>query len=122
MTASFARGLGLCLLLGLCLGAGPALGDDVGAAPDVEIDDATQAQRAAPPAPGYERSDDDRSAVDDWEQRRHWKYDSGYFFVLSRGMDEAGFPRAARPFLLLVTVPIDIVQVPFAAIAGLFGS
>jgi hypothetical protein len=36
-------------------------------------------------------------------------------------MEDAGVPRLARPFLYVLTVPFDTVQLPIAAISGLFG-
>ena len=87
-------GLHLCLLVVLCFGAGPALAD---------------------------ATEDFESAEADWKDRRHWRYGTSHLFGLSRGMEDAGVPRLARPFLYVLTVPFDAVHLPIAAISGLFG-
>ena len=51
-----------------------------------------------------------------------WKYDGQYFFGLSRGVFHEDVPGAVKGVSLLGTVPLDLVGVPFAAVAGLFGS
>jgi hypothetical protein len=63
-----------------------------------------------------------RSAVEDWNERRHWRYGTWGLFPLTRGMDDAGIPGAVQPFLYVLTVPFDLVQLPFAALGGLYGS
>jgi len=52
---------------------------------------------------------------------RPWRYDTYYLFPLTRHMDEAEIPRPCRIPLYPFAVAIDIVQLPFGAIAGLFG-
>ena len=121
MTASLARGCGLCLLLGASLLAAPALGDEVAGEAPTEVEMGAELERSLEPAPRENRSDGAEDAVEDWRRRRPWEYSTEYFFALSRGMDEAGVPRAARPALLLVALPLDLANLPFAAIAGLFG-
>ena len=65
---------------------------------------------------------DDRTAIEDWNDRRGWSYGTDQLMPLTRGMSDAGIPRAARWPLYLFTVPFDLVQLPIAAIAGLYGS
>ena len=50
-----------------------------------------------------------------------WKYDGQYFFGLSRGVFHEDVPGAVKGVSLLGTVPLDLVGVPFATVAGLFG-
>ena len=52
---------------------------------------------------------------------RPWRYDTYYLFPLTRHMDEAEIPRGCQIPLYPFTVAIDIAQLPFGAIAGLFG-
>ncbi len=51
-----------------------------------------------------------------------WRYDTGYFFGLSRGLwEEEGLSPGFRPAVLCLTLPLDLVILPAAALAGLFG-
>jgi len=75
----------------------------------------------APAPPAADATGDFESAESDWEDRRHWRYGTSHLFGLTRGMEDAGVPRLARPFLYVLTVPFDTVQLPIAAISGLFG-
>ena len=113
--------LHLCLLVVLCLAAGPVLAD--------EISDEPVAGLSAPPAelepasapPAADATEDLESAEADWNDRRHWRYGTSHLFGLTRGMEDAGVPRRVRPYLYVLTVPFDTVQLPIAAISGLFG-
>jgi len=69
------------------------------------------------PAGGY----DGEIAIRDWQDRRPWRYGTWNLFPLTRGMDDAGLPLAARIPLYLFTVPFDLAQLPLAAIGGLYG-
>ncbi|MAI81032.1 MAG: hypothetical protein CL917_18980 [Deltaproteobacteria bacterium] len=51
-----------------------------------------------------------------------WHYDTAYFFGLSRGLFHEDISGTARGFSLLGTVPFDLVGLPFALVAGCFGS
>jgi hypothetical protein len=51
-----------------------------------------------------------------------WAYDTGYFFALTRGLDEERLSTWERRASMAGTVPLDVVGLPTAAIAGLFGS
>lgn len=61
-------------------------------------------------------------AMQRWQAQRPWRYGTQYFFPLTRGLEEAGVPARARPAAWVFTVPFDVAHLPFAAIAGLFGS
>ena len=115
------RGLHLCLLVVLCLGAGSALADDITDEPVAELRAAPAELEPAPAPPAADATGDFESAETDWEDRRHWRYGTSHLFGLTRGMEDAGVPRRARPFLYVLTVPFDTVQLPIAAISGLFG-
>lgn len=47
-------------------------------------------------------------------------YDSRYLFALTRGVADSTLVPAAKAPLFLFTLPLDVVLLPFAAIAGLF--
>ena len=113
-----AKRLHLVLVVVLCLGAGPALADEVTDQPVAELGAAPEPTYAPPRA---DATGDFESAEAEWEDRRPWRYGTGHFFGLSRGMEDAGVPRLARPFLYVLTVPFDTVHLPVAAISGLFG-
>lgn len=114
--------LPLCLLVALCLGAGPTLADEPAAdEPIAELGASPVEPEAASAPPAADPTEDFQTAEADWQGRRHWRYGTQHFFGLSRGMEDAGVPRPARPFLYVLTVPFDIVHLPVAAISGLFG-
>jgi hypothetical protein len=74
---------------------------------------------------GYETGDsgepDAAADAGDRGVDRPWRYDTYYLFPLTRHMDEAEIPRGCQIPLYPFTVAIDIAQLPFGAIAGLFG-
>jgi hypothetical protein len=47
-------------------------------------------------------------------------YDASYIFALTRGVTASTMVPAAKAVLLPLTIPLDIVLLPFAAIGGLF--
>lgn len=51
-----------------------------------------------------------------------WAYDTIYFFALTRGLDEERLSTWGRRASMVGTVPLDVVGLPTAALAGLFGS
>jgi hypothetical protein len=131
MTGNLARAAGLHLLLWAFLAAAPALADEVSTEEQVELPAASPAEEpgAAEEPPVYvlepsmqQDAQGVDAAVEDWQDRRHWRYGTQNFFSLTRGMDDAGIPRWAQYPLYLLTVPFDLAQSPFAAIGGLFGS
>lgn len=50
-----------------------------------------------------------------------WHYNSSYLFGLSRGTANSALLPAFKPFVFLVTVPLDLALLPIAALGGLFG-
>ena len=50
-----------------------------------------------------------------------WHYNSDYLFGLSRRVASGGAIPAVRPFLFLLTFPLDLAFLPLAAIGGFFG-
>ena len=53
-------------------------------------------------------------------QPKSW-YNNSYIFALTRGVSNSTMDPAAQAPLFLLTVPLDLVLLPFAAIGGLFG-
>ena len=128
----------VALLFALVAGAsGPAL------AADPEPVTAEPAAAAAAPAPvapapadaSVVASDEEVAAVygsmpaDDPSRHprldtptRPWRYDDRYLFQLTRGLDEEQLSTTAEVACMVGTVPVDVVTLPAAAIAGLFGS
>jgi hypothetical protein len=50
-----------------------------------------------------------------------WKYDTYYLYPLTRHIDESGVTNNWRYALYPITVVMDTAQLPFGALAGLFG-
>lgn len=53
-------------------------------------------------------------------QEESW-YETGYLFAMTRGVAKSTMVPAAKAPLFILTVPLDLVTLPFAAIGGLFG-
>jgi hypothetical protein len=53
-------------------------------------------------------------------QPKPW-YNDSYLFAMTRGVSNSTLVPAAKAPLYLLTVPVDLVLLPFAAIGGLFG-
>ncbi len=53
-------------------------------------------------------------------EEKSW-YNTGYFFALTGGVAQSTMAPAAKVLLYPLTVPLDLVLLPFAAIGGLFG-
>jgi len=53
-------------------------------------------------------------------EEKSW-YNSSYIFGMTRGVAESTIHPAGKVPLFLLTVPLDTVLLPFAAIGGLFG-
>jgi hypothetical protein len=53
-------------------------------------------------------------------QPKSW-YNDSYLFAMTRGVSNSTMVPAAKAPLYLLTVPVDLVLLPFAAIGGLFG-
>lgn len=48
------------------------------------------------------------------------EYDSSYLFGMTKGVSHSSLTPALKPLVFLVTVPLDILLLPFAAIGGFF--
>jgi hypothetical protein len=48
-------------------------------------------------------------------------YNSEYIFGMSKGIAASTLHPAAKPLCFLVTVPLDLVTLPFTLVGGLFG-
>jgi hypothetical protein len=53
-------------------------------------------------------------------EEKSW-YNSGYIFGMTRGVAASTVTPAMKGPLFLLTIPLDIVLLPFAAIGGMFG-
>ncbi|MGH7787403.1 MAG: hypothetical protein ACRERC_11085 [Candidatus Binatia bacterium] len=53
-------------------------------------------------------------------QPKSW-YNDSYIFAMTRGVSDSTLVPAAKAPLYLLTVPLDLVLLPFASIGGLFG-
>lgn len=49
------------------------------------------------------------------------KHNSSYIFGMTRGVADSTIHPAVKAPLFLVTLPLDLVLLPFAAIGGMFG-
>lgn len=96
--------LALSTLIGVIVGAAPA-----------RADEATEPLRVDFPRP------ENDPALRKWRAEHPWRYDTGYLFGVTRGLETAVVSRRWRPALWIVTVPFDLVNLPVAAVAGLFG-
>jgi len=47
-------------------------------------------------------------------------YNGDYLFAMTKGVASSAITPAVKPLLFLLTVPLDIVTLPFTAIAGFF--
>jgi hypothetical protein len=48
------------------------------------------------------------------------EYNSDYIFGMTKGVANSTVIPAIKPLLFLITIPLDIVFLPFAAIGGFF--
>lgn len=51
-----------------------------------------------------------------------WAYDTAYFFGVTRGLQDEDLPKWGEWASMAGTIPLDVVGLPTAALAGLFGS
>ncbi len=63
----------------------------------------------------------DNPALQQWRDGRTWRYSTDYLFGTTRGLEDYNIPRFCERAAWIVTVPFDIANLPFAALAGLFG-
>jgi len=102
----FLRG-GRCLVASLMVatlvlaGAGPAFANSHDEASSEQVEQHPSQQR-------------DRLDLEDQDKG----YTTEYFFSMSRGIMQSTLDPALKPAVLLLTVPLDIAFLPFAAIGG----
>jgi hypothetical protein len=53
-------------------------------------------------------------------EKEPW-YNAGYIFVLTRGVARSTLSPMAKAPLFVLTMPLDVALLPFAALGGLFG-
>ncbi len=63
----------------------------------------------------------DNPALAQWREGRDWQYSTDYLFGVTRGLENQNIPLWCERAAWLVTVPLDIANLPFTALAGLFG-
>jgi len=102
------------ILFAALLAAGGAFADRGGS----DSDTAYGAQQSALAMSSHASSDDLTRTRQEIEA---WHYNSDYLFGLSRGTAGSALHPAFKPFVFLVTIPLDIALLPIAAIGGLFG-
>jgi hypothetical protein len=93
---------------------------------------ATVGGLALAPPPAYADTSDERlrkdfpkpsdnPALEQWRDGRVWRYNTEYLFGVTRGLKDQAIPTMCERAAWVVTVPLDIVNLPFTALAGLFG-
>jgi len=60
------------------------------------------------------------AAKDSLELETHGGYSSEYIFGMTKGIMRSTLTPALKPVVLVLTVPLDIAFLPFAAIGGFF--
>lgn len=63
----------------------------------------------------------DNPALEQWRDGRSWRYNTEYLFGVTRGLKDQNIPPWCEGAAWIVTVPFDIANLPFTALAGLFG-
>ena len=63
----------------------------------------------------------DNPALQQWRDGRVWRYNTEYIFGVTRGLKDQNIPPWCEGTAWIVTVPLDIANLPFTALAGLFG-
>jgi hypothetical protein len=63
----------------------------------------------------------DNPALEQWREGRSWRYGTEYLFGVTRGLEDENIPLWCGRAAWIVTVPFDIANLPFTALAGLFG-
>jgi hypothetical protein len=109
------------ITLGLLLAGLPAAAFDK-PAPDERIE-ATPPYRLVegPPADApYPIPNYVMAARDTLEVEEHGGYTSEYIFGMSKAIMRSTLTPALKPAVLLLTVPLDLVLLPFAALGGFF--
>ncbi len=62
-----------------------------------------------------------RSAIWHWRADNPWRYGTDGIFSLTRGLADEPIHIAGWVAASFVTVPLDLIQLPFAALGGLWG-
>ncbi len=63
----------------------------------------------------------DNPALEQWREGREWRYSTEYLFGVTRGLEDQNIPPFCEYAAWVVTIPFDIANLPFSALAGLFG-
>jgi len=85
------------------------------APPPAHADTSDESLRKDFPKPG------DNPALEQWRDGRGWRYNTEYIFGVTRGLKDQSIPPLCEGVAWIVTVPFDIANLPFTALAGLFG-
>jgi len=86
-----------------------AMAEQAAAAPPAEPEPAAPMER-------YELSPTEGNPMEE-----SWSYTTEYFFGLTRGLPDAGCTGSCKPWVIPWTAVTDVVTLPGAALAGLFG-
>jgi hypothetical protein len=105
MKSRVAKGLVFLAMLGALAVAPPA----------VRADMSDESLRKDYPKPS------DNPALEQWRDGRGWRYSTEYIFGVTRGLKDQNIPPMCERAAWIVTVPFDIANLPFTALAGLFG-
>ena len=109
------RSIGRVALFAAFLAIAVLSGNAAAEASDVEANTTVVAQ-----AHGTEQGELDPRYQPVPPEQKSW-YNAGYFFALTRSVAGSTLVPAAKAPLFLLTAPLDLVLLPFAAIGGLFG-
>jgi hypothetical protein len=113
---------GVVLATGLVIGGASASGADSHETSVPELDSGASPDSPSASAEAFPPEDPERYPTLD-VPGVPWAYDTHYFFALTRGLEEAGVKsRVARSSAMVGTVVMDIVTLPGAALAGLYGT
>ena len=98
-------GLVTMIVLGMLLAGSPVLAFEAG---------------SAEPGSQIERPSQYVMAYDSLDVEDHQGYSSDYIFGMTKGIMRSTMVGALKPVMLLFTVPLDLVFLPFAVIGGFF--
>ena len=96
----------------------PVLMLAIGASTIVARACAPQCERAALAQQDSRQGESHQACYDGLDLEEHSGYTSEYIFGFSKGVVRSTLSPAVKPVLLLVTVPVDLALLPFAAIGG----
>lgn len=69
----------------------------------------------------YVRTVDGPKSLAEMEKEPGWSYNAEYIFAVSRAVRDSRVAPAGKVPLFILSMPLDLVMLPFAAIAGLLG-